>query len=78
MTDRSVLCIEGEVIKEEPNEDHVEAVWLSHGVLEGSACGRAADVVHTLKVSIREAVATLDFAEVQQLVSIQSRTPIGV
>jgi len=64
VTDRSVLYIEGEVIKEEPNEDHVEAVWLSYSVLKGSACGRAADIVHTLKVGIREAVATLDFAKV--------------
>jgi len=64
VTDRSVLCIEGEVIKEEPNEDHVEAVWLSYGVLKGSTCGRATDVVYTLKVGIREAVATLNFAKV--------------
>jgi hypothetical protein len=62
VADRGVLRVEGEVIEEESDEDHVEAARLPHGVLEGGARRRAADVVHALEVGIREAVATFDFA----------------
>jgi hypothetical protein len=62
VADRGVLRVEGEVIKEESDEDHVEAARLPHSVLKGGVRRRAADVVYALEVSIREAVATLDFA----------------
>ena len=57
-----MLCFEGEVVKEESNEDYVEAAWLPYSVFKGGTCCRAADVIDALKVSIWKVVATLDFA----------------
>jgi hypothetical protein len=68
VADRGVLRVEGEVIKEESDEDYVEAARLPYSVLKGGTRRRAADVVYALEVSIREAVATLDFAMIQILV----------